>query len=113
MAPTSSNAMVEIKSVVKSFGDVKAVSGVDAIIGEGEFFSLLGPSGCGKTTLLRLIAGFEHPIPAVLSSLARIWKMLSQTFVRPIWSSSLCYLPASERRGKCRLWAEKTGAAKS
>ena len=65
MAPTSSNAMVEIKSVVKSFGDVKAVNGVDTIIREGEFFSLLGPSGCGKTTLLRLIAGLSIPIPAV------------------------------------------------
>ena len=61
MAPSSLNAMVEIKTVVKSFGDVKAVNGVDTIIREGEFFSLLGPSGCGKTTLLRLIAGFEHP----------------------------------------------------
>jgi spermidine/putrescine transport system ATP-binding protein len=30
-------------------------------IKKGEFFSLLGPSGCGKTTLLRIIAGFEHP----------------------------------------------------
>ena len=30
-------------------------------IRENEFFTLLGPSGCGKTTLLRLIAGFEHP----------------------------------------------------
>lgn len=53
--------MVELKSVRKSFGDVLAVNGVDAVIREGEFFSLLGPSGCGKTTLLRLIAGFEHP----------------------------------------------------
>jgi len=59
--PVSEKPMVEIKSVVKAFGDVKAVNGVDAVIREGEFFSLLGPSGCGKTTLLRLIAGFEHP----------------------------------------------------
>lgn len=57
----SKKPIVEIKSVLKSFGDVKAVNGVDTVIREGEFFSLLGPSGCGKTTLLRLIAGFEHP----------------------------------------------------
>jgi spermidine/putrescine transport system ATP-binding protein/putrescine transport system ATP-binding protein len=30
-------------------------------IRENEFFALLGPSGCGKTTLLRILAGFEHP----------------------------------------------------
>jgi len=37
------------------------VAGVDLVVDEGEFFTLLGPSGSGKTTLLRLIAGFERP----------------------------------------------------
>ena len=57
----NSRTMVGLNSVSKSFGDVRAVRSVSAEIREGEFFSLLGPSGCGKTTLLRLIAGFEHP----------------------------------------------------
>ncbi|WP_425280799.1 ABC transporter ATP-binding protein [Lutibaculum baratangense] len=39
----------------------KAVDDVSVDIRQNEFFTLLGPSGCGKTTLLRLIAGFEHP----------------------------------------------------
>jgi spermidine/putrescine transport system ATP-binding protein len=48
--------------VTKRFGeDVVAVDGIDLIIEDGEFFSLLGPSGCGKTTTLRMIAGFEFP----------------------------------------------------
>jgi spermidine/putrescine transport system ATP-binding protein len=38
-----------------------ALDQVSVDIRENEFFTLLGPSGCGKTTLLRLIAGFEHP----------------------------------------------------
>ena len=38
-----------------------ALDQVSLEIQENEFFTLLGPSGCGKTTLLRLIAGFEHP----------------------------------------------------
>jgi len=52
---------VRLDSVVKRFGDVTAVDGVDLDVREGEFFSMLGPSGSGKTTSLRLIAGFEAP----------------------------------------------------
>jgi spermidine/putrescine transport system ATP-binding protein len=56
---------IELVGVVKEFqarGEVVvAVRGVDLVIGEGEFFSLLGPSGCGKTTTMRMIAGFEEP----------------------------------------------------
>ncbi len=52
---------VEIRDVVKRFGDVVAVNNISLKIRDGEFFSLLGPSGCGKTTTLRMIAGFEHP----------------------------------------------------
>jgi putative spermidine/putrescine transport system ATP-binding protein len=37
------------------------VDGVDLVVNQGEFFTLLGPSGSGKTTLLRMIAGFERP----------------------------------------------------
>src|SRR5580698_8349131 len=52
---------VEIRSVSKRFGEVLAVDDVTLSIAAGEFCSLLGPSGCGKTTLLRMLAGFEHP----------------------------------------------------
>jgi len=53
--------IIELRDVRKSFGTFNALKGINAIIHEGEFFSLLGPSGCGKTTLLRMIAGFEPP----------------------------------------------------
>jgi multiple sugar transport system ATP-binding protein len=54
-------ATVEVKGLVKRFGDVKAVDGVNLLSEDGEFLVLLGPSGCGKTTLLRMIAGLESP----------------------------------------------------
>lgn len=56
---------IEVKGVTKVFGDgqaaVRAVDDVSINIRQNEFLTLLGPSGCGKTTLLRMIAGFEHP----------------------------------------------------
>ncbi|MGN6600430.1 MAG: ABC transporter ATP-binding protein [Actinomycetes bacterium] len=54
-------AAIRLRGLTKSFGDVQAVRGVDLDIADGEFFSMLGPSGSGKTTVLRMIAGFEHP----------------------------------------------------
>ncbi|WP_119270214.1 ABC transporter ATP-binding protein [Taklimakanibacter deserti] len=57
----SGGDVIDIRGVSKHFGTVAAVDGVSFSIKRGEFFSLLGPSGCGKTTLLRMLAGFEHP----------------------------------------------------
>ena len=54
-------ALIEIRNLTKSFGDVRAVDGVSLDINAGEFITLLGPSGSGKTTVLRMIAGFERP----------------------------------------------------
>jgi putative spermidine/putrescine transport system ATP-binding protein len=59
--PADEAVAVRLDGVVKRFGDVVAVAGVDLDVREGEFFSMLGPSGSGKTTCLRMIAGFEHP----------------------------------------------------
>ncbi len=52
---------IRLRDLVKRYGDVAAVDGIDLDIVRGEFFTLLGPSGSGKTTTLRMIAGFERP----------------------------------------------------
>ena len=56
-----SQSAVEVREVVKRFGDNVVVDGVSLDILSGEFFTMLGPSGSGKTTMLRMIAGFEAP----------------------------------------------------
>ena len=53
-------AQVELRSVVKDFGETRIVKGIDLIIYKDEFVALVGPSGCGKTTTLRMIAGLEE-----------------------------------------------------
>ncbi len=57
----SAGPAVRLVGLYRSYGDVKAVDGIDVEIGDGEFFSMIGPSGCGKTTTLRMIAGLVEP----------------------------------------------------
>lgn len=54
-------AFLELSGLVKRYGPVAAVDGVDLSVERGEFLSLLGPSGCGKSTTLLAIAGFIEP----------------------------------------------------
>ena len=50
---------IDIRELVKQWGDVVAVDKVSMKVPEGSLTVLLGPSGCGKSTILRLIAGLE------------------------------------------------------
>jgi len=52
---------IAVKNINKRFGDFVALNDVSLDFPQGELTALLGPSGCGKTTLLRCIAGLEHP----------------------------------------------------
>ncbi|MBZ4691256.1 MAG: sugar transporter [Cereibacter sp.] len=53
--------MITLSHLGKTFGGVQAVSDISLTVPEGAFLVLLGPSGCGKTTILRMLAGLEHP----------------------------------------------------
>jgi iron(III) transport system ATP-binding protein len=52
---------IQVQSLTKTFGRLRAVDGVSFDVYAGELVTLLGPSGCGKSTMLRLIAGLERP----------------------------------------------------
>ncbi|AXY60149.1 ABC transporter ATP-binding protein [Acinetobacter sp. WCHAc010052] len=58
---SSSASVLDVVDVRKSFGRTTVLEHINLDLKAGEFVSFLGPSGCGKTTLLRIIAGLEHP----------------------------------------------------
>ena len=53
--------LIEVRDVVKKFGNVEALKGVSLHVRKGEIVGLLGPNASGKTTLLKLIMGFMRP----------------------------------------------------
>ena len=52
---------IRIHGVVKHYGTLKALGGVDLEVAQGEFFGLLGPNGAGKTTLISALSGLVRP----------------------------------------------------
>lgn len=50
---------IDCRGLAKSYGDVRALVGLDLAVPAGSLFGLLGPNGAGKTTLLRLITGLR------------------------------------------------------
>jgi spermidine/putrescine ABC transporter ATP-binding subunit len=59
--PQEGETALALSGVVRRFGPVTALGGIDLAVRRGELLTILGPSGSGKTTLLKVIAGFETP----------------------------------------------------
>jgi len=53
--------MLEIRGLTKHFGGIRAVDGVDLLLGEGDLVGLIGPNGSGKTTVFNLVTGIYRP----------------------------------------------------
>jgi heme exporter protein A len=52
---------IHLERLTKTFGHIRAVSGIDLTIKKGEFFTLFGPNGAGKTTLVRILSTLVRP----------------------------------------------------
>lgn len=59
--------MIELKGIVKSFGELKVLKGIDLSIQSGEIVSIVGPSGAGKTTLLQIMGTLDAPDGGVVN----------------------------------------------
>jgi oleandomycin transport system ATP-binding protein len=55
------SSAIEAEGLVKTFGEVRAVDGIDLVAREGSVFGLLGPNGAGKTTAIRVLSTLLRP----------------------------------------------------
>jgi ABC-2 type transport system ATP-binding protein len=54
-------AVIELEELVKDYGDVRALDGVDLVVEEGEVFGFIGPNGAGKSTTIRILLDLLRP----------------------------------------------------
>jgi ABC-2 type transport system ATP-binding protein len=67
------DAAIRIEGLVKRYGDVVAVNGLDLEVRRGECFGLLGPNGAGKTTTIEILEGLLPPTAGTVEVLGRRW----------------------------------------
>ncbi len=92
---------LKLDDIHKHFGTVVAVQQVNLLIPHGRFVCFLGPSGCGKTTLLRLIAGLEHPTRGrIVLDERRHHRAARPTGATSGWSSSRSPCSRTSRSGR-------------
>ena len=55
------DAVLEIRGLVKRYGAVEALKGIDLTVSKGSIYGFIGPNGAGKTTTIRIVAGLVRP----------------------------------------------------
>src|SRR5687767_6381827 len=60
MLPLMAEPAIVVRNLVKSYGSLEAVRGIDLEVAEGEVFAMLGPNGAGKTTTVEIMEGHRH-----------------------------------------------------
>jgi ABC-2 type transport system ATP-binding protein len=66
--------VIHCRSLIRRYGDVTAVDGLDLEIPRGECFGLLGPNGAGKTTTVEILEGINRPDSGIVEILGCRWE---------------------------------------
>jgi ABC-2 type transport system ATP-binding protein len=74
----ASEVALQCRAVVKRYGDVLAVDGLDLEVARGECFGLLGPNGAGKTTTIEMLEGLLTPDAGEVRVLGHTWRDAAQ-----------------------------------
>jgi ABC-2 type transport system ATP-binding protein len=69
-----SDLAIRCRGLVKRYGEVLALDGIDLAVEQGECFGLLGPNGAGKTTTLEILEGLLAPTGGEVEVLGRSWE---------------------------------------
>jgi ABC-2 type transport system ATP-binding protein len=69
----TSNSAIHVRGLVKRFGQVTALDGLDLEVRTGECFGLLGPNGAGKTTAVEILEGLQRPDHGTVQVLGMDW----------------------------------------
>jgi len=57
----ATDSVIRVRGLVKRYGEIRAVDGIDFDVAPGEVFGLLGPNGAGKTTTVEILEGLRAP----------------------------------------------------
>lgn len=96
---TSTHPVIAAQDLVKTFGPVRALDGLDLTIGHGEVHGFLGPNGAGKSTTIRVLLGLLRPDSGSVRMFQRDpWKDAVELHRR------LAYVP-----GDVEIWPHLTG----
>jgi sulfonate transport system ATP-binding protein len=93
---------VEVRGLVKAFGDRRVLDGLDLSVRAGEFVALLGRSGSGKSTLLRVLAGLDTDATggyAVRGTVSMAFQSPRLLPWRRVWRNLVLGLPTDDPRG--------------
>ncbi|MCA8917439.1 MAG: ABC transporter ATP-binding protein, partial [Planctomycetes bacterium] len=87
-ASSTGQAAIEIRGLLKEYGNHKAVNNVSFSVKQGEILGFLGPNGAGKTTTMRMITGYLSPTKGAVYVNGR------NVFDYPLWvKRQIGYLP--------------------
>ena len=102
-------AVLALTGVVRRFGDLVALDGLDVSVREGEVVAIVGPSGCGKSTLLELVAGLQRADDGVVEVRGAAAYMPQRDLLLPwrdaVGNAALALEAAGVRRREARLRA--------
>jgi sulfonate transport system ATP-binding protein len=104
--------VVEIRGLVRSYGDRTILRGLDLTIAAGEFVALLGESGCGKTTLLRVLAGLDAADGGRIRAPARAAVVFQEHRLLPwltLWRNATLGFRDPDPRGKAAAALTEVG----